>query len=148
MANRLYDKGRGKFATGDLHWKVAAGDTFKAFLVDLASYTPDFAVDEFAADIPQAARFGSGGGSVIGDAVVLVTGDPSAAGVCDADDIVFLLVPAGNPLEAVAIFKSTGDLATSPLVAYIDYATGLPVTPNGANITVQWDSGANKIFKL
>jgi len=132
MANKLYDKGRGKFATGDLHWKVAAGDTFKAFLVDLASYTPDFAVDEFAADIPQAARFGSGGGSVI----------------CDADDIVFLLVPAGNPLEAVAIFKSTGDLATSPLVAYIDYATGLPVTPNGANITVQWDSGANKIFKL
>lgn len=26
--------------------------------------------------------------------------------------------------------------------------SGLPVTPNGGNITVSWDNGANKIFKL
>jgi hypothetical protein len=26
--------------------------------------------------------------------------------------------------------------------------SGLPVTPNGGNITVTWDNGANKIFKL
>lgn len=36
----------------------------------------------------------------------------------------------------------------SPLLAYIDTATGLPVTPNGADITVAWDSGANRIYKL
>lgn len=36
----------------------------------------------------------------------------------------------------------------SPLIAYIDTATGLPVTPNGGDITIAWDSGANKIFKL
>jgi hypothetical protein len=31
---------------------------------------------------------------------------------------------------------------------YIDAATGLPLTPNGGDVTIQWDNGANKIFKL
>ncbi len=34
------------------------------------------------------------------------------------------------------------------LIAYIDTATGMPVTPNGGDITIAWDNGANKIFKL
>jgi hypothetical protein len=34
------------------------------------------------------------------------------------------------------------------LIAYIDTATGLPVTPNGQNITVSFDNGSNRIFKL
>ena len=38
--------------------------------------------------------------------------------------------------------------STSQLVAYIDTATGLPVTPNGGNIQIVWDTGANKIFAL
>lgn len=33
-------------------------------------------------------------------------------------------------------------------IAYIDTGTGLPVTPNGSDITVTWDSGASKIFAL
>jgi hypothetical protein len=148
MANKLYDKGRGKFATGDLHWKSAGGDTFKVFLIDLASYTPDFAADEFLSDIPAAARVGNSGGDTEADAPALTTGDPSAAGVCDANDITFQTVPAGGALEALVIFKATGNPATSPLVAYIDSATGLPITPNGGNIGVVWDNGANKIFKL
>jgi hypothetical protein len=41
----------------------------------------------------------------------------------------------------------TGTAATSPLVAYIDTGvTGLPVTPNGGNITVTWN--ASGIFQL
>src|SRR3972149_6983361 len=34
------------------------------------------------------------------------------------------------------------------LIARIDTATGLAVTPNGGDITITWDSGANKIFTL
>jgi len=34
------------------------------------------------------------------------------------------------------------------LIAFIDTATNLPVTPNGGDIIVAWDNGANKIFKL
>jgi hypothetical protein len=45
-------------------------------------------------------------------------------------------------------YKDTGTESTSLLIFYIDTATGLPCTPNGGNITVAWDSGANKIFKL
>jgi hypothetical protein len=26
--------------------------------------------------------------------------------------------------------------------------SNLPVTPNGGNITITWDAGVNKIFKL
>ena len=46
------------------------------------------------------------------------------------------------------IYRDTGTEATSPLIAYIDTATGLPITPNGGDIIVVWDDGANKIFRL
>ena len=38
--------------------------------------------------------------------------------------------------------------AAQRVIAFIDTATGLPVTPNGGDITITWDNGANKIFKL
>lgn len=68
-------------------------------------------------------------------------------GVADADDVTFTSV-TGDVCEALIIYQHTGTESTSRLIAYIDSATGLPVTPNGGNITVQWDSGANRIFKL
>ena len=54
----------------------------------------------------------------------------------------------GVSVEALVIYQDSGVSATSRLIAYIDTATGLPVTPNGGNITVTWDNGANRIFKL
>ena len=54
----------------------------------------------------------------------------------------------GATAGAIVIFIDSGVDTTSNLVAYIDTATGLPVTPNGGDITVTWDTGANKIFKL
>jgi len=36
----------------------------------------------------------------------------------------------------------------SYMLLYIDTATGLPVTPNGGDINVNWDNGANKIAKI
>lgn len=60
----------------------------------------------------------------------------------DANNIKFYN-PAGGS-ETSSFTWST----ESPLIAYIDTATGLPVTPNGGDITIAWDSGANKIFKL
>jgi hypothetical protein len=55
----------------------------------------------------------------------------------------------GDPCEAIVIWQDTGVESTSRLIAYIDTASsGLPVTPNGGDITIAWDSGANKIFKL
>jgi len=71
----------------------------------------------------------------------------ATAGVADAANVTFSAV-TGDPSEALVIYKDSGVEATSPLIAYIDTATGLPVTPNGGDITVTWDDGANKIFKL
>ena len=61
--------------------------------------------------------------------------DAVALGVFDAADVAFTTV-TGDPSEVLVIYKDTGSAATSPLIAYIDTATGLPVTPNGGNINV------------
>ena len=53
----------------------------------------------------------------------------------------------GSSVEALVIYIDTGTPTTSPLVAYIDTSvTGLPVTPNGGNITITWN--ASGIFTL
>jgi len=51
-------------------------------------------------------------------------------------------------VESIEIYKDSGVESTSRLIANIDTATGLPVTPNGGDITVVFDAGANRIFKL
>ena len=42
----------------------------------------------------------------------------------------------GNSVESVNLIKDTGTPGTSPLIAYYDTATGLPVTPNGGDIVI------------
>lgn len=76
-----------------------------------------------------------------------LTGKTSTAGVADADDVTFALV-TGSSAEYIVIYQDSGVDATSQLIAFIDTATGLPVTPGGGNIVIEWSSGASKIFKL
>ncbi len=135
MANALYDLGRKKFLDADIDWLV---DNIKVVLVDTATYSVNLATDEFLDDIPSGERVATSGN--------LGTKD-STAGVADAANITFTAV-SGDVSEALVIYKDTGAAATSPLIAYIDTATGLPITPNGGDITVTWDSGSDKIFKL
>lgn len=67
-------------------------------------------------------------------------------GLFDGDNVTFTAV-TGNPVGALVIYIDTGNVATSRLVAYIDTSvTGLPVTPNGGDITVTWH--ASGIFQL
>jgi hypothetical protein len=138
MANQLYDKGREAFLAGQIAWGTGAGgDTIKATLIDVADYTFSQAHD-FYDDVAAAAKE---------ETSAAFAGKSVTGGVADANDIVFTGA-TGDPCEAIIIWKDTGSAATSPLIAYIDTATGLPVTPNGGDITVTWDNGANKIFKL
>lgn len=135
MANAMFDKGREGFLDGDIDWSA---DNFKVVLVDAADYTVNLATHEDLADVPGAARVATSGN---------LTSKTSTAGVADAADVTFSAV-TGDESEALLIYQDTGVEGTSRLVAYIDSATGLPVTPNGGDITVTWDNGANKIFKL
>jgi len=136
MANALYGLARQAFLDGDIDWSA---NDIRAVLVDTAAYAVSIDVDDFLADIPGGARIATLAAGFAGKTVTL--------GVADANDITFPLV-AGATVEAVVIYVHTGADATARLIAYIDTATGLPVTPNGGDIIVQWDNGANKIFKL
>lgn len=135
MANALYDTGRNGFLLGDIDW---VADDIRAILVDTADYTVNLAHD-FLNDIPAGARVATMAASL--------ANKTASAGVADADDPTWPAV-TGDVSEAIVIYKHTGNEATSQLIAYIDSATGLPVTPNGGPIEIQWDNGANKIFKL
>ena len=61
-------------------------------------------------------------------------------GVFDADDVTFSSV-SGDAADYLVLFKNTGTPANDPLIITWDSATtGLPVTPNGGDITVTWSS--------
>jgi len=68
-------------------------------------------------------------------------------GVFDGGDLTYTSV-TGNSVEALVVYiKNAGANTTWRLVAYIDTSvTGLPVTPNGGNISVTWN--ASGIFGL
>lgn len=135
MANALYDKGREGFLDGSIDWDT--NDT-RLILIDEADDTIDLSVDDNLDDRAGAARVATSGAM----ASKTVTN-----GVADAADVTLSAV-TGDQSESIDIYKHTGTESTSRLICNIDTATGLPVTPNGGDITIQFDSGANKIFKL
>ena len=135
MANALFDKARQRFLEGQFNWNT---DTIKAVLVDTGTYTANLSAHEFLSDISSGARIATSGA---------FTGKATTGGAADANDVTFTSV-TGASIEAIVLYKDTGTDATSPLIAFIDTATGLPITPNGGDIIVTWDNGANKIFKL
>ena len=137
MASGIYDAARESFLKGEIDW---ATDDIKCVLVDAGDYTADLNSDQFLDDI-------AAGGRVATSAVF--SAKSTTAGVADAADITFSSV-TGDQCEALVIYQDTGTETTSRLIALLedDKVTGLPVTPNGGDITVTWDSGANKIFKL
>lgn len=100
-------------------------------------HSVNVSVDDNYDDIPSAARV----------ATQNLSNTSSSAGIADADDVTFSSV-TGDECEALALFLNTGTESSSILIAFICDATGLPITPSGADIKVSWSSGADKIFKL
>lgn len=135
MSNALYDKGREGFLDGSIDWDT---NTILLVFVDEADDTIDLANDANLSDRAALSRVATSGAF----ATKTVTN-----GVADADDVTVPTV-SGDQFESIDLYKSTGVESTSRLICNIDTATGLPATPSGADITVRWDSGANRIFKL
>lgn len=134
MAGHTYKRGAEARLNADVDLLL---DAICVVLVDLDDYTPDYDVDEFLGDIPVAARV------AISSAL---TGKSTANGIFDADDVVLSAV-TGDQCEGAAIFQNTGSPATSRLLWMFRTpgVPGLPVTPNGTNITITWNDGPNKI---
>ena len=135
MANALYGLGREAFLTGDIAWDT---DTIRAVLIDTGTYTVSIDVHNAYDDLS----------GVVGTESGAFASKTTTLGTADAADITFTAV-TGASVEAVVIVQDTGVATADRLIAYIDtVASGLPVTPNGGDITVTWDAGANKIFTL
>jgi len=135
MANALFDSYRSQCLTAD----VDLDDSIVLVFVDHADNTPVPATDDFLDDILSAARVATSGA---------FTGKTFTAGVFDANDVTVTSV-SGDAFESIVLYNNTpATEATKDLIGFIDTATGLPTTPNGGDITVQWENGANRIFKL
>lgn len=135
MANALFAKGREGFALGQIAW---VANDIRAILIDAADYTVNLATHTYLSSVPAAARVAVSG---------TIAGRAATDGVCSASNITFSNV-TGDPSEALIIYQHTGSDATARLIAWIDTASGLPFTPNGGNLDIAWDTGANKIFRL
>lgn len=67
-------------------------------------------------------------------------------GLFNGDDVTFTTV-TGDQSEAILFWIDTGDANTSRVVAYLDTGiSGLPITPNGSDIDIQWN--VSGIFQL
>jgi hypothetical protein len=137
MANALYTTFKNNILTQAATQVDFDADDIRVILVDAADYTVNLATHDFLDDVPAGARV----------ATAALTGESVSGATFDANDVTFTAV-TGDPSEALVIYKHTGTESTSRLIAYIDTATNLPITPNGGDITVSWDAGANKIFTL
>ena len=136
MANVLFDSGRQGFLEGSADWDT---NEIRDVLVDHGMDTPLPTSDDFLDDIMAGARVAV---SAAGLTTKTVTD-----GVADADDDVMTTV-SGATVESIVIYEHTGTDSTSSLLVFIDTATGLVLTPNGGDVTIAWDGGANRIFKL
>lgn len=127
MANALYPKWKEQLLQFTANNNLSSG-TVKVALVDTAVYTYS-AAHQF---------YSSASAGVVGTPQTLGA-KTFTNGTFDAANATFPAV-SGATCEALIIYIDTGTAGTSPLVAYLDAGvTGLPVTPNGGDINVNWD---------
>ena len=131
MASAIYPKFKEALLQGDYDLSTAV---VRAVLVDTGTYTYNSAHD-FYNDLS----------GVVGTESGAFASKTFTNGTFDAADITFTAV-TGSTAEAIVLFVDTGNVATDALIAFLDSATGLPVTPNGGDINVTFN--ASGIFTL
>lgn len=140
MANAIYPKWKAALlqnsADSDLDGTGATG--VWAALYDVGAGGAYDAADEFYSDLSA---------GIVGTPVEIGATKSYTSGIFDGADVTWTSV-SGAQCEAIVIYrKNAGADTTWRLVAYLDTnVTGLPVTPNGGNITVAWN--ASGIFAL
>jgi hypothetical protein len=128
MASGLYSKGKEGLLDGSINLET---DTIKAALVDTGTYAVNLSTHQYLSDVS----------GIVGTDQTLAS-KTFTNGTFDAADSTWTSV-TGNSVEAIVLYKSTGNAATSRLIGYWD---GLSVTPNGGNIIAQWN--ASGLFSI
>jgi hypothetical protein len=130
VANALFNPGREGFLLGEIDWDTAV---MKVALV--RSYTFN-AAHKFVSDLTTA-------GGVLHATSAALASKTGTSGTADAADIVFTAPAANATGHSLIYFQSSAvtggaDVAAAAqrLIAWVDTGTGLPVTPNGADITI------------
>ena len=128
MANAMYGLGREGFLDGSIDWDT---DVIRAVLIDTGTYTVAIDTHNDYVDLS----------GVVGTESAAFTSKTVTLGTADAADITFSSV-TGVTVEAIVIFLDTGTPANDRLIAYIDTDGSGPisVTPNGGDITIQWNA--------
>jgi hypothetical protein len=134
MANSLYATGRDAFLNGNIDF---LSDNIKMALISNA-YTPNLTLHQYWSDISS---------NVVGTPQLL-SSKSTSGGVANCANVTFLAVAGGSTVSYLALYKDTGTPSTSPLIGLYDTATGIPIATSGADITIQIDTGSNKLFKL
>ena len=119
---------------------LVTGSTLKAALISTTTGTTNYtysATDQFFSAIPSGAIVAAG--VALSGKAVAVSG---TSAVLTASAVVWpSVVQSGSQTgQAIVFYNDTGTASTSQLVGYMDTETGLPVTPNGANITLNFSS--------
>ena len=131
MANAIYPKYKKSLLDGDSNTTLTGSGTTGLYvaLVDTGTYTYN-STHQYYSDLS----------GIVGtdQEVTTVT---TTGGLIDGDNVTFTAV-SGNSVEALVLYrKNAGANTTWRLVAYMDTSvTGLPVTPNGGDISITWNA--------
>lgn len=132
MANAIYPKYKEGLLTGAANTALNGSGTTGVYvaLVDTGTYTYSSAHD-FYNDLS----------GIVGTDQEIGATKTYTNGTFDGADVTFTSV-SGASVEALVLYvKNAGANTTWYLVAYIDTSVpGLPVTPNGGNISVTWNA--------
>jgi len=136
MSNILYSLAKESLLKGEIN---LVNDDLKVLFVK-NSYTLNADIHQFVADI---------GNENIAARSTVLDGKSVTLGTFDAENETVENYGTSG-FSYIIIYVDTGDDSTSPLLAYIDTATGLPVqsTSSEVSITIQWSDLSSKIFTL
>lgn len=141
MADAFYDNFRNTIFGAGVHGQLdldAGATDVRTILRDEGADALNLA-DQDLADIAAGARIATS--SAVGTKTVGTAG----TGAFDHDNVTFSAV-SGASVESIDYYNHTGTESTSQLICNIDSATGLPVTPNGGDIT--WTPAAGGVFQI
>jgi hypothetical protein len=135
----IYNSAKKKILDADIDFAV---DTIKVMLVTDA-YTPNIDTHEFRSSVTNeitGSGYTAGGATLANKTVTMNT--TTDKGVFDADDVIW--TTATITARGAVIYKDTGDSATDPVIAYIDFGEDKVSTASDFRIT--WN--ANGILTL
>jgi hypothetical protein len=134
LTNALFNPGREGHLLGEIDYDTA---TIKVALVRAYTFN---AAHKFVSDV-------TGASGVLHATSAALASKTGTSGTADAADITFTAPAANASGHSLLYFQSSavtggGDVAATAqrLIAWVDTGTGLPVTPNGADITVVFNA--------